>query len=233
MATRRLDSELLSVLACPKCKADLTLAGDEKGLICESCRIVYPIRDGIPIMLMEEAFPLRVEKAAESSRDRATPAEKSVFLVVEGKNKGEKIDLEKGACRAIGRSLDDTERTKIFSVESSVGLDDASKKLVMQYLSKQFQRGQSAASAGGGGVAKRPEGQETLGGFVRGADIQVKDVAISRLHAMLFFDESGAIGILDLVSRNGTYVNGAEVESKVLKKGDLITIGGTKIRFES
>ena len=49
---------------------------------------------------------------------------------------------------------------------------------------------------------------------------------------MLFYDDSGLVGILDLVSKNGTYVNGAEVESKILKKGDLITVGGTKIRFE-
>lgn len=74
---------------------------------------------------------------------------------------------------------------------------------------------------------------ENLGGFLRGNDIPLKDIAISRLHAMLFYDESGTIGILDLVSKNGTFVNGAEVESKILKKGDLITVGGTKIRFES
>ena len=49
----------------------------------------------------------------------------------------------------------------------------------------------------------------------------------------IFFDDSGMVGILDLVSKNGTFVNGAEVESKILKKGDLITVGGTKIRFES
>ncbi len=227
MATRKVDSEILSILACSKCKADLTLAGDEKGLVCETCRIVFPIRDGVPIMLLEEAFPLRVEKTPQEA-ERTKPSEKALFTVVEGKNKGEKIDLEKGKCRAIGRSLDDTERTKIFSVEASVGLDDASKKLVMQYLGKQFQRGGASSPA-----AKPTGGVEVLGGFARGADIQVKDVAVSRLHAMLFFDESGSIGILDLVSKNGTYVNGAEVESKILKKGDLITIGGTKIRFES
>lgn len=229
MAGRSLNSDTLSMLACPKCKGDLTLAGDEKGLICESCRIVFPVRDGVPAMLVEEAFPLRVEKAQEGAVARSTPAQKVVFSVVEGKSKGEKIELEQGTCRALGRSLDDTERTKIFSVDAHVGLDEASKKLVMQYLSKQFQKTSSRPVA----TIARQDAQEMLGGFVRGSDIQVKDVAISRLHAMLFFDESGVVGILDLVSKNGTYVNGAEVESKILKKGDLITIGGTKIRFES
>ncbi len=228
MPARRLDNDILSILACPKCKGDLTLAGDEKGLICESCRIVYPIREGIPVMLIEEAYPMRAEKSGEA-RTGASSGEKAVFLIVEGKNKGERIELEKATCRALGRSLDDAERTKIFAVDAAVSLDDASKKVVMQYLSKQFHKGDAAKSV------SRPKaaGTESLGGFVRENDVPLKDTAISRLHAMLFYDDSGLVGILDLVSKNGTFVNGAEVESKILKKGDLITVGGTKIRFES
>jgi uncharacterized protein YbaR (Trm112 family) len=230
---RRLDNDLLSILACPKCKGDLTLAGDEKGLICESCRIVYPVREGVPVMLIEEAFPMRAEKTqkGEGAVQRVPSGEKAVFLIVEGKNKGERIELEKGTCRALGRTLDDAERTKIFAVDAAVSLDDNSKKVVMQYLSRQFHKGEGA---GGGMKTARPKGGgEDLGGFVRESDVPLKDSAISRLHAMLFFDDSGLVGILDLVSKNGTYVNGAEVESKILKKGDLITVGGTKIRFES
>ena len=220
-----IDNDLLSILACPKCKGDLTLAGDEKGLICESCRIVFPIREGVPVMLIEEAFPVRQDCGPEEA-PRPFSGEKAIFGVVEGKGKGEKIEIEKGTCRALGRSLDDAERTKIFSVESAATLDENSKKLVMQYLGKRFQKGPSASRA------PSREGVEILGGFVRGKDIQLKDTAASRLHAMFFYDGSGAVGILDLVSRNGTFVNGAEVESKILKKGDLITIGSTKIRFE-
>jgi uncharacterized protein YbaR (Trm112 family) len=228
MPARRLDNDLLSILACPKCKSDLTLAGDEKGLICESCRIVYPIRDGIPVMLIEEAYPMRAEKSGEAPV-RVSSGEKATFVIVEGKNKGERIELEKGTCRALGRSLDDAERTKIFAVDAAVTLDDASKKVVMQYLSKQFHKDDGARTA----PRAKAMGTESLGGFVRENDVQLKDTAISRLHAMLFYDDSGLIGILDLVSKNGTFVNGAEVESKILKKGDLITVGGTKIRFEA
>ncbi|QQR79779.1 MAG: FHA domain-containing protein [Deltaproteobacteria bacterium] len=71
-----------------------------------------------------------------------------------------------------------------------------------------------------------------MGGFVRDPDVQVRDISISRLNAMIFYDESGAIGILDLVSKNGTFVNGAEVESKLLKEGDLIALGSTKLRLQ-
>ena len=226
MPPTSLDSELLSVLACPKCKGDLTLSGDEKGLICESCRVVFPIRDGVPVMLIEESFPLRPVSAGEVPPRSVSTSERVTFSVVEGKNKGEKIELEKGTCRAVGRSLDDAERTKIFAVESAATLDDQSKRAVMQYVSKQFSKGTKSAD-------RVQEGGEAIGGFLRGPDFQVRDLAVSRLHAMLFFDDSGTVGILDLVSKNGTYVNGAEVESKILKKGDLIAVGGTKIRYES
>jgi uncharacterized protein YbaR (Trm112 family) len=50
-----IDSELLEILVCPKCKGEirLTLKGD--GLVCDACRLCYEIRDDIPIMLIEEA----------------------------------------------------------------------------------------------------------------------------------------------------------------------------------
>lgn len=50
--------ELLEILACPKCKGDIRLNASEDGLICDRCRLVYEIRDGIPIMLIDEAKPL-------------------------------------------------------------------------------------------------------------------------------------------------------------------------------
>jgi uncharacterized protein YbaR (Trm112 family) len=50
--------ELLEILACPKCKGDIRLNASQDGLICDRCRLVYEIRDGIPIMLIDEAKPL-------------------------------------------------------------------------------------------------------------------------------------------------------------------------------
>ncbi len=46
---------LLAILACPFCKADIKLTADEKGLKCVSCHRVYPIKDDIPIMIVDEA----------------------------------------------------------------------------------------------------------------------------------------------------------------------------------
>jgi len=53
-----ISKELLDILACPKCKGDLHLNDQENGLICDRCRLLYEIKDGIPIMLIEEAKPL-------------------------------------------------------------------------------------------------------------------------------------------------------------------------------
>lgn len=52
-----LDKELLEVLACPKCKGELEYLEAEDQLVCHACRLIYPIRDNIPIMLIDEAQP--------------------------------------------------------------------------------------------------------------------------------------------------------------------------------
>jgi uncharacterized protein YbaR (Trm112 family) len=50
-----IDPELLKILACPKCKEDVKLTTDDKGLKCVKCHRVYQIKDGIPVMLIDEA----------------------------------------------------------------------------------------------------------------------------------------------------------------------------------
>ena len=50
-----INKELLEILACPQCKADVRQEGEE--IICTNpqCGLRYPIRDGIPVMLIDEA----------------------------------------------------------------------------------------------------------------------------------------------------------------------------------
>lgn len=50
--------ELLDILVCPKCKGDIYLTDKKDGLICDHCKLLYEIRDDIPIMLIEEAKSL-------------------------------------------------------------------------------------------------------------------------------------------------------------------------------
>jgi uncharacterized protein YbaR (Trm112 family) len=47
--------ELLDILACPRCKHAVRLSADQNSLICEHCRLAYPIEDDIPVMLIDEA----------------------------------------------------------------------------------------------------------------------------------------------------------------------------------
>jgi hypothetical protein len=53
-----ISKELLDILACPKCKGDIYLNEAGDGLICDKCRLLYEIKDDIPIMLIDEAKPL-------------------------------------------------------------------------------------------------------------------------------------------------------------------------------
>jgi uncharacterized protein len=50
--------ELKEILACPKCKGDLEFHEERGEIHCLRCRLVYAIRDDIPVMLVDEAKPL-------------------------------------------------------------------------------------------------------------------------------------------------------------------------------
>lgn len=58
--------ELLDIIACPKCKGEVRLNEEKNGLICDTCRLVYEIRDDIPIMLIDEAKPLDRNQPSEA-----------------------------------------------------------------------------------------------------------------------------------------------------------------------
>ena len=49
------NKKLLEILACPQCKGELTLTPEEDGLVCQVCKLKYPIRDDVPVMLSDEA----------------------------------------------------------------------------------------------------------------------------------------------------------------------------------
>ncbi|MCA1793250.1 MAG: Trm112 family protein [Desulfotignum sp.] len=52
-----ISKDLLEILVCPKCKGQIFLTEKEDGLVCETCRLVYEIKEDIPIMLPQEAKP--------------------------------------------------------------------------------------------------------------------------------------------------------------------------------
>ncbi len=54
------DKDLLEILVCPKCKSDVEYVqeGEEEFLKCDNCKLKYPIREGIPVMLIDEAIKI-------------------------------------------------------------------------------------------------------------------------------------------------------------------------------
>ena len=52
-----INKDLLEILACPQCKGPVKLK-DNSGLVCEKCKLLYEIKDDIPIMLIDKAKPV-------------------------------------------------------------------------------------------------------------------------------------------------------------------------------
>jgi uncharacterized protein len=211
--------ELLDILVCPRCRGEVSYDSAKEAILCPKCELWYPVQNGIPIMLEDEAFHSREggESMAVEGKRRI-----AVFEITEGKNKGQVVKLPSGTCKAIGRSLDDINKTQVFSMDFTMSLDDFTKKLILNYIAKKSPQEKK--------IGQESLTTDSLGSFKRLPDLVVDDPAISRLHAMMFHDQNGA-GVLDLVSKNGTFVNGEEVESKNLQNGDLIEVGGTKMVF--
>jgi uncharacterized protein len=68
-----MDAKLLELLVCPVTKGPLIYQRDSQELVSRSARLAYPIRDGIPVMLENEARPITEEEA-----DRHRPANPSI-----------------------------------------------------------------------------------------------------------------------------------------------------------
>ena len=58
MGELAMPKDVLELLRCPKCKGELTLRADASGFECAACRLLYPVVDGIPDFVIEEAKPL-------------------------------------------------------------------------------------------------------------------------------------------------------------------------------
>jgi uncharacterized protein YbaR (Trm112 family) len=59
-----MDEKLLDIIACPLCKAKLDYRKAEQEFVCRACRLAYPIRDDMPVMLEEDARRIALEEAS-------------------------------------------------------------------------------------------------------------------------------------------------------------------------
>ena len=69
----QIDPKLLEILVCPLSKSPLRYDRDAQELISDQAGLAYPIRDGIPIMLVDEARPLRPEEIGDEKAPRRLP----------------------------------------------------------------------------------------------------------------------------------------------------------------
>lgn len=61
-----LSQSLLDILACPQCKGPVTFISAAQEICCKTCRLAYPVRDDIPVMLIDEARPMSDVESGQS-----------------------------------------------------------------------------------------------------------------------------------------------------------------------
>lgn len=200
------------MVACPKCLGKLHETGDK--LVCKRCMLGFPVRDGVPQLVVEEA----IDMTGGAGKPRASSHLRSVRFT-ERRQSGtpRNIMLEAGTCKVVGRPPSDS-KTVVMHMDTPLILDEGTKALVQHYIKKQFS-------------AVDMDPTHELGKFRRTSDLVLDDPSASRVHAMIFFDGEH-VGILDLVSKNGTFVNGQEVESRLLSKGDVVEVGDSRLVME-
>ena len=59
-----MDTKQIEMIACPECQSRLSYNKADKELICSTCQLAFPVRDGIPVMLVEEARHINPDKQA-------------------------------------------------------------------------------------------------------------------------------------------------------------------------
>lgn len=59
------EEKLLSLLSCPQCKGELIYERNNARLVCSKGRLFYPIKDGIPVLLIDRAVPLAVDESKD------------------------------------------------------------------------------------------------------------------------------------------------------------------------
>lgn len=133
------------------------------------------------------------------------------LVAVEGPDKGMRFTIEENTYRVLARAADERSTTLQMTPDGDRALDKEQEQLVDEVF---------ARSRGTRTQFKK-----------RGPDIVLRDGSVSRTHALVFV-EKAAVSVVDLMSTNGTKVNGSLVKDIDLGEGDVIHIGKTKLRVE-
>ncbi len=135
------------------------------------------------------------------------------LVAVEGPDKGMRYTVEEGTYRVLAREQNDSTSTLQMTTDGDAALDKNAQQMVDEMFS-----GKSV-------------GRARLGFRKRGPDIVLKDRSVSRTHALVFVDKE-IISVADLMSTNGTKVNGGIITDVDLNEGDVVHLGKTRLRVE-
>jgi hypothetical protein len=135
------------------------------------------------------------------------------LVAIEGPDKGMRFTIEENTYRVLARAADERSSTLQMTPDGDRALDRDQAQLVDEIF------------------AARSRGSTRTQFKKRGPDIVLRDGSVSRTHALVFVEKTGA-SVVDLMSTNGTKVNGNIVRDVDLKEGDVIHIGKTKLRIE-
>lgn len=217
-----LSQQYLESLACPACESHKLLLTKEKIIVCHQCLNGYKLIGDVPDFRLEHAISFKKKISDMKQGIRA------VITVSIGAHVDQSTDIKLGQCVVIGRRIggdfnsEETFVGKPGVTKSYTSLEGANQPLIEKYLSKNRKSSSSLADL-------QMNTQKLLGDYVRSPDFLLDDTSVSRSHAIVYQNENGLF-LLDLVSKNGTYVNGYEVESSKLKHGDVMSIGNVSLR---
>lgn len=138
-----------------------------------------------------------------------------ILSVVSGPNTGDTVSVDFGACRLVGRHLSESE-TAFIDRDGNRVLDQTAADIISKHLKDK------APPV----TASEPEFRAEA--YERGTDIILADDSISRAHAMVFYDGAG-LGVIDLASTNGTFVNDDRIGAAFVRDGDRIKIGQSEM----
>lgn len=213
----------LSSLACPTSGAKL-IRTKENILFCQESCIGYPFLGDLPDFREEHA--IHFKKLAQQKREGSTLAR---ILFTPKKSEKQIFELGLDHCLLVGRAVYLEPNTDITFVgipqENRVVLNQQTRVLIDRFLG---QKPSQRQDFGLEGLPLHPN--QYLGSFEREPDLLLDDKSVSRAHAIFYHHQEG-LWLLDLVSKNGSFVNGREIERVKLKHDDVIHLGHAQFRI--
>ncbi|MBF0105935.1 MAG: FHA domain-containing protein [Deltaproteobacteria bacterium] len=216
-------NKYMGSFACPACQSLRLLLTKEAIIICQDCLNGYKVIDDVPDFRLENAISFKQRLSAYKK------GLKALLSCVTENNSQETREIKPGHCVVIGRRINKDftdEGTVIQNISENTytKINRDSQNLVEKCFSKPVKTNTNTAIHQADRMTVQQQDKQLLGNFIRDFDFLIDEPSVSRAHAVVYQDEEG-VHLIDLVSKNGTYVNGREVEKRRLKNNDVINLG--------